>query len=135
MANAIKLLLNDAVNLYVQAVDYLRILKSQIPAPIDVRIWKIMPESLTSGYCCQISTVLCQILARLAGILDGSDRSSRIQSFWLGSSQNNRITASWPGSSKDRWLPVNWPGSSRLVLDSDYLYVPNIKKYFYIILY
>jgi hypothetical protein len=38
-------LLNNAVNFYVQAVDYCQISTNQIPTPVDAGIRQIKPES------------------------------------------------------------------------------------------
>jgi len=45
MVDAVDSLLNNAVDLYIQAVDYCRILTSQIPTPVDAGIRQIKPES------------------------------------------------------------------------------------------
>jgi hypothetical protein len=94
MTDVVDSLLNDAVDLYVQVVDYRRIPTNQIPALVGAGIWKIMPES---GYRHQIPTVLCHILARLAESLAIGPRSS----------QNGRIPTSWLGFRQDGGLPVN----------------------------
>jgi hypothetical protein len=45
MVDAVDSLLNNAVDLYVQAIHYRRILKSQIPTLVGAEIQQIMPES------------------------------------------------------------------------------------------
>jgi hypothetical protein len=45
MVDTVDSLLNNAVNLYIQAVHYRRISTSQIPTLVDVEIRQIMPES------------------------------------------------------------------------------------------
>jgi hypothetical protein len=45
MVDAVDYFLNNAVDLYVQAVDYCRISTSQIPTPVGVGIRQIKPES------------------------------------------------------------------------------------------
>jgi hypothetical protein len=45
MVDAVDSLLNNAVDFYVQAVDYCWISTSQIPTPIDAGIRQIKPES------------------------------------------------------------------------------------------
>jgi hypothetical protein len=45
MVDAVDSFLNNAVDLYVQAVDYCRISTSQIPTPVGAGIRQIKPES------------------------------------------------------------------------------------------
>jgi len=45
MVDAVDFFLNNAVDLYVQAVDYCRISTSQIPTPVGAGILQIKPES------------------------------------------------------------------------------------------
>jgi hypothetical protein len=45
MVDAVDFFLNNAVNLYVQVVDYCRISTSQIPTSVGVEIRQIKPES------------------------------------------------------------------------------------------
>jgi hypothetical protein len=63
MADAVDHFLNDAVVLYVQAIDYRRIPTNQILAPVESG--KLCQNPAMSGYRRRIPTVLCQILARL----------------------------------------------------------------------
>jgi hypothetical protein len=52
MVDAVDSLLNNAVDLYVQAVDYYRISTSQIPTPVGVEI-RLHPADVAEfwGYC------------------------------------------------------------------------------------
>jgi hypothetical protein len=45
MVDVVDSLLNNAVDFYVQAVDYCRISTSQIPTPVNVGIQQNKPES------------------------------------------------------------------------------------------
>jgi len=107
MVDAVDSLLNNAVDFYVQAVDYCRISTSQIPTPVDVGIRQIklesgdvqqmspdsgdtMPDSGKTGRSGRISGYNagsrpeCQRSGHLAGILDGSGHSGRISSRLAG---------------------------------------------------
>jgi hypothetical protein len=71
MADAVDHFLDDAVDLYVQTVDYRRIPTSQILAPV-LESEKLCWNPTTSGNRHRILAVLCQIPARLAEIWPGS---------------------------------------------------------------
>jgi len=57
----------------------------------------------------------------------------------FGRGENNGQPKNSFGIFQDGRFPVNWPESGRFVPDSgnfcQNLYMPNLKKYFYIILY
>jgi hypothetical protein len=59
-------LLNNAVDLYVQAVDYRRIPTSQTPTPVGVESDKLCWNPATFGNCRRIPAIQCQISARAA---------------------------------------------------------------------
>jgi hypothetical protein len=74
MVNAVDSLLNNAVDLYVQTVDYHWIPTSQIPTLVGARIRQIMPESSDvrqpspdSGHIGPVSDQSGQNLAGAAG--------------------------------------------------------------------
>jgi hypothetical protein len=149
MAVAVDPLLNDTVNLYIQAVDYRRISTSQILAPTlknyagmrrrpaiiagfrwyYARFQPDYPESSWNG----------RILDQMAGDLYGFYHSGRICPFWLN------LQPVWLGSCRYGWdrakttgFPVYWPRFGRFVPDSSH-FCRNpmhqiFEKYFYIIL-
>jgi hypothetical protein len=59
MVDAVDSLLNNAVDLYVQAVDYYRISTSQILTPVGVRIRQIRPESGDVQQMSPVSGIPC----------------------------------------------------------------------------
>jgi hypothetical protein len=152
MVYAVDSFLNNAVDLYIQAVEYCWISTSQISTPVGAGIRQMRLES---GRHRRILEIPCQIQARLAGAA-GSPVGSRPErldprQFWRnlrpGSSQNDGIPASWPEIGQDGRFPVNWPRSGRFLPDSSKdrrnptkmarfrqlcrnLYLPNIKKLF-----
>jgi hypothetical protein len=119
MIDAVDSLLNNAVNFYVQPVDYCRISTSQIPTPIGAGIGQIKPESgdvqqmlpdsgdtdwLEFGRSGRISDYIAGSRPRsghLVGILDESGRFGWISGRLAGSCQNAGSPAIWPGSWTD----------------------------------
>lgn len=83
MVDAVDSFLNNAVNLYLQAVDYCRISTSQIPTPVGAEIRQIKPDS---GYLARSRPEL-QRSGHLVGEAESSARttgplvSSRIRLF------------------------------------------------------
>jgi hypothetical protein len=85
MLDAIDSLLNNAVDFYVQVVDYRRISTSQILTPVGAGIRQPSPDfgdtvldSGQSGWNLSGATGSPAIWPDLVGILDGSGRSGRI---------------------------------------------------------
>jgi hypothetical protein len=101
MVDAVDSFLNNAVDLYVQAVDYCRISTSQIPTPVGVgiqqiksessNVWQMSPDSgdiMPERLDLRLSR---RITGHLAGVLDGSGR------FVPG------IRRKWPDSNNFCW--------------------------------
>jgi hypothetical protein len=125
MIDAVGSLLNNAVDLYVQAVDYCRILTSQISTPVGAGIRQ-----------------------RLADVAGFRGYHSRFRPDWLERPDLAVLAESparWLETGQDGRLLVNWLGSGRFVPDSDKIagirqkwsdsdnfcrnmYMPNIKK-------
>jgi hypothetical protein len=110
MVDAVNSLLNNAVDFYVQAIDYCRISTSQIPTPVGARIRQIKLESGDIQQMSPDSGRSCWIRPErrrsgiLAGILDGSGRSGLISSRLAG------IMAGEAGSGQNAGSPAIWPG-------------------------
>jgi hypothetical protein len=127
MVDAVDSLLNNAVDFYVQAVDYCQISTSQIPTPVGAGIRQIKPKSGRSG---RISSYSGQISSRLAGILAGSGLDL---ARTAGPPASGWIRLFWPETGQDGRLPVNWPGSGRFVLysDEDHRNLATLPKFVY----
>jgi hypothetical protein len=93
MVDAVDSLLNNTVDLYVQAVDYCRISTSQISTPVGTRIQQIKPKS---GDVRQMSPDF------------GDTMPDSSQTSWnlAGSGQNFGDRAIWSESWMD---PAVWP--------------------------
>lgn len=72
MIDAVDFFLNNAVDLYVQAVDYCRISTSQIPTPVGAGIRQIKPESGD----------VRQMLPDSGDILSDSGQNGRTPDIW-----------------------------------------------------
>jgi hypothetical protein len=128
MVDTIDSFLNNAVDLYVQAVDYRRILTSQILTPVSAKIRQPSPDS---GCIVPDSGQTGRIPSHIAGILDRSDRSGRIScQIWPGRLGSGRFVRD---SGRDRWNPAQMARFRSL--SHEFVCVKYKKKYFYIILY
>jgi hypothetical protein len=96
MVDAVDSLLNNAVDFYVQAVDYCRISTSQIPTPVDAGIRQIKPESGD----------VQQMLPDSRETMPDSGRSGWISSRLAGSGLDLARTGRPPASSRIRLF---WP--------------------------
>jgi hypothetical protein len=107
MVDVVGSLLNNAVDLYVKAVDYHQISTTQIPTPVGAGIRR--RPAIVAGFrpdwpeSCRSS----RIPGHLAGILAGSSQDGRLLIKWPGS---GRFV---PNSDKDCWNPAQmaryWP--------------------------
>jgi hypothetical protein len=124
MVDAVGSLLNNAVDIYVQAVDYCRISTSQIPTPVGAGIRQIKPESGdvwqmsldSEGYHSRFRPEL-RLSRRIPARIRPERRRSGHLAGEAGSSQNGQTLGIWPDSG-------NFCRN---------MYMPNIKKYFYIL--
>jgi hypothetical protein len=96
MVDAVDSFLNNAVDLYIQAVEYCRISTSQIPTPIGVGIRQIRPES-------------GEIWQTLPGSGDTMPDSGQTGQNLAKAARSPAI---WPDPSPNRarW-PDHWPSS------------------------
>jgi hypothetical protein len=124
MVDTVDSLLNNAVDFYVQVVDYCQISTSQIPTLVSARIRQIKPESgdvqqmsSDSGDTMPDSGYIAgsrperrrsgHLAGILAGILDGSGQNGRTPGIWLDPAVLAESPANWPETGQDGRLPVN----------------------------
>jgi hypothetical protein len=99
MIDAVESLLNNAVDFYVQAVDYCRISTSQILTPVGAGIRQIRSEFGDVRQISSDSGDTCQIPAKLAGIWpelpDPAVLAKSLAGNWPGRLASGQLARFW----------------------------------------
>jgi hypothetical protein len=93
MVNAVDSFLNNAIDLYVQAVDYCRISTSQIPTPVGAGIQQIKPKS-------------CDVRQMSPDFVVGATDRPKLRI----TGQNGMTPGIWPDPAVLAESPASWPG-------------------------